>query len=138
MGSMIERGLDWLHGKLHDPDIAGEPVTYRRSGFDPFTIYVVIGKPISQPQTLLGFQPSNLDSLQANPINTDHDFWIRVKDLRDNNVNAPEHRDQIVRTIDGQDSVYEVLAPSSGDGMYKPESSYDKRFLVHTKFIRKE
>ncbi len=135
--SMIGNALDYLHGIVHDPDVAGELITIRRST-DTCSAYAVIGRPPLPPQSMLGYEPGGLDMAQSSPENTDHVFFVLTSAYKPTGtVTLPAAGDQVLRTVNSVTSLYELAAPQSGGRAWELIDD-NKRLKLNSKFMGTE
>lgn len=138
MASLINEALDYLYETLHDPEIAGESVVYFR-GASSVTVDAVLEKATVAPPSLLSIEPGRLDAVQPNPKNIDHDFSILAADLvLSGSPITPQRGDLIKRTFGGSTKVYELMSPTGGGLIWEWQDGYDKRYLIHAKYVRSE
>lgn len=134
---LIQKGLTLLNQKLKDH--ASQTYQYVR-GDVTIPIAMVLETPQHSQFSLLGGSPSGLDMAQANPVNVDRDFSFEAADLVINGlIVTPAEGDQVQLTADdGTTYIYELMAPQSGQTMWKYMTGYQHdqaRILIHTKFL---
>lgn len=135
---MISDGLDHLYATLHDEAIAGELIEYH-IGTASLTLLAVLEKSQLIPPSLIGLQPGQFDLAQSSPLNIDHDFSILAADLQIDGVPIlPAKGHQIKRTFGGSTKVYQLAPSGPGNTVWEWQDGYDKRYLMHAKFIREE
>jgi len=136
--SLISDALDSLYETLHDSDIAGETVTLV-VGEDTATILAVLETaPANAPQ-MQGLSPGQFDFAAASPKNIDHSFSILASDYAINSIPiTPAQGHKIKRTFGGTTKTYQLMKSSSKGLVWEWQDGYDKRYLIHAKFISEE
>lgn len=125
MASLLQRGAEWLAGKLKDTAIAGESITYTRGG-DSVTLTATPGK------SLLRVMDSSGNSVVEW---TDADWLISAADLiLAGSTTLPERGDIITRTKGGTVYTYEVR-PVESEGAWRWSDENRTIMRVHTKEI---
>lgn len=138
MASMISEGLDHLYETHHSADVAGELISYHRGDYSA-SFLATLEKPKVTPPSMLSLEPGRYDTVQSNPKNIDHDFGVMAVDLVLNgSLATPQRGDLIKRTFNGSTQVYELMAPTGGGLIWEWMDGYDKRYLIHAKYVRSE
>lgn len=135
---MISDALDDLYETLHDPAVAGEQVTYV-SDSGSVVVFAVLEKAAVIPPNMQGLQPGQFDFASSNPKNIDHDFSVMAADLVIKGLPVTPVRGHLIkRTFGGSTKVYELMASTGAGALWEWQDGYDKRMLIHTKFVRTE
>lgn len=137
--SMMSDALDALYETLHDAGIAGEQVTLTVNGQSTTGILATLEKAPVVPPSLEGLEPGKWDFANNSPLNVDHDFGIMAADYAINGTPiTPAAGHQIKRTFGGSTKVYELMASTANGAVWEWMDGYDKKYLIHTKFVSEE
>lgn len=136
--SLISDALDSLYETVHDPAVGGELVTLV-VGVKTTELYAVLEKAVLVPPSLLGLSPDQYNLAQPNPKNIDHDFSVLAADYKIDDVPITPVRGHLLkRAFGGSTKVYELMASSSNGAVWEWQDGYEKRYMIHTKFVREE
>lgn len=136
--SLISNALDSLYATIHDSAVAGETVTLV-VGNDEAEIIAVLESAPANPAQLQGLQPGQFDFATANPKNIDRSFSVLAADYAINGTPiTPARGHKIKRTFGGTTKTYNLMANSSRGVVWEWQDGYDKRYMIHTKFVSEE
>ena len=119
---ILETGVNWLDG-IRQTHLA-QSVVYKRD-WETITVTATLATTT--------YEVADEDGLLIQAKSTD--FLIAASDLvlGEGRI-TPRIGDQIVRVVDGEDVVFEVL-DLGGVGHYRPSDPYGKVLRIHTKQI---
>lgn len=122
MVDILEDGVDWLNG-IRQTHMA-QSVTYKRD-WESVVVTATLGSTT--------YEVADEDGLLIQAKSTD--FLIAASALvLGEGVVTPKLGDQIIRTVDSEELVFEVL-DLGGVGHYRPADQYGKVLRIHTKQI---
>ena len=129
MADLLDRGLQWLHGKRQQH--MARTVTYRRTEAGQVTT-------INLEATIGRTQFEQVNEFGLVRTLESRDYLFAAADLRIGGaVVLPKSGDKILEFADGKCYVHEVMSPTDGPP-WRYSDPYRRTLRVHTKYIGTE
>jgi len=126
MADMLQRGVDWLAGKLNAH--ASHMVTYVR-GDERLTLSATFGRTEHEAAEDVGPRVGY----------TERDFLIRAADLVLSGLHAlPQAGDRIEELVDGKVYTFELMSPEGRELPFRYGDANWRMMRLHTKLVKIE
>lgn len=120
MTTLFSKARNWIRQQLERA--AGVSVTYVRTGQSPIAMTAVVGRTVFA---------SNMVN-QAQVEFGDRDYLIKATDLT---LGEPQIGDRIHETIDGEQRIYEIMTPNTGEPAWRWSDPQHTVYRLHVKVV---